>query len=45
MNNSRVVKKIMRMKIRRDRTIGKLFVIQRNYLVKVLEKYGMLDTN
>lgn len=45
MNNSRVVKKIMRMKIRRDRTIGKLFVIQMSYLVKVPEKYGMLDTN
>lgn len=31
------------MKIRRDRTIDKLYVTEKDYLMKVLKKYGMLD--
>ena len=38
-----VFKKILGMKIKRDRGVGKLFLTQENYLEKVLEHFGMKD--
>ena len=34
-------KKILGMEIKRDRGVGKLFLTQKNYLKKVLERFGM----
>ncbi|XP_071932870.1 uncharacterized protein [Coffea arabica] len=36
-------KKILDMGIKRDRGVGKLFLTQKNYLEKVLERFGMKD--
>ena len=38
------VKKILGIDIRRDRTHKKLYLTQKNYLAKVLSKFGMKDT-
>jgi hypothetical protein len=37
------IKKILGMKIRRDREVRKLWLSQKNYIRKVLEKFSMLD--
>ena len=37
----RVAKKILDMEIKRERGVGKLFLTQKNYLKKVLERFGM----
>ena len=34
-------KKILGMEIKRERGVGKLFLTQKNYLEKVLERFGM----
>ena len=36
-------KKILGMKIHRNRQEGKLFLSQKKYIEKVLERFGMLD--
>ena len=36
-------KKILGMKIHRNRLEGKLFLSQKKYIEKVLERFGMLD--
>ncbi|TXG72378.1 hypothetical protein EZV62_000957 [Acer yangbiense] len=38
-----VVKKILKMEIKRDRKAGKLWLSQKRYIHKVLEKFSMLD--
>ena len=38
-------KKILGMKIHRNRQEGELFLSQKKYIEKVLERFGMLDAN
>ena len=38
-------KKILGMEIRRDRDSRKLWISQKNYIKKVLEKFNMQDSN
>ena len=41
MKDLRVVKKILGMEIRRYRKVGKLYLSQKKYIGKVLERFGM----
>ena len=43
MKNLGVAKKILGMEIRRDRKARKLWLSQKNYIKKVVEKFSMLD--
>ena len=43
MKDLRAAKKIRGMKIHRDKQEGKLFLSQKKYIEKVLERFGMLD--
>ena len=44
MKNLGGVKKILVMEIHRDRNAGKLYLSQRKYIEKVLERFGMQNT-
>ena len=43
MKDLRAAKKILGMEIHRNRQEGKLFLSQKKYIEKVLERFGMLD--
>ena len=43
MKNQGTAKKILSMKIHRDRKARNLWLSQKNYIRKVLEKFSMLD--